>query len=150
MSNLNFTSTGFSLFRSIFKDLLNEMRHLDDDSRSRSSNRLDFFEDSVEDLYDNLSLGSQSTKESVMTTDANRFRYICEELNAPPDFVEVVGGRLLGIRDKNFNSAVTGTPNLDSIVDFLANAFIRCTQHADIAFFVLGKFYCLFGAMSFN
>ena len=130
----------YSLFRSIFKELLNEMRNAEDETRSHSSNRgeNDNFELSVEDVWDNLSLTSHSTKDSMLSTDANRFRFICEELSAPPEFVEVVGRRLLGIRDKNMHSsAVSGTPNLDKIVDFLADAFIRCTKHADLTLLAL-------------
>ena len=116
------------------------MRHAEDEIRTHSSNQGENnFEISVEDVWDNLSLNSQSTKDSVLSTDANRFRFMCEELNAPPDFVEVVGRRLLGIRDKNIhNDEVTsGTPNLDKIVEFLSNAFIRCTDHTDLTLLAL-------------
>lgn len=132
ISNEGDSRLPFSLFRSVFKDLLNEMRH-DDDAGSHLSNRGESNANvSVDDVWDNLSLVSQSTKDSIMSTDANRFAYICEELNAPPDFVEVVGRRLLGIRDKGLNSSVGEAPNLDLIVEFLANAFIMCTKHADL------------------
>lgn len=130
-----------SLFRSVFQDLLSEMRHGDDESRSHISRRsqsanVDF---SVDEQWENLSLRSVSSKDSVMSTDANRFLYICEELKAPPEFIEVVGRRLLGIRDRNLSNTplAVGTPKLDKIVDFLADAFIRCTDHADLALLVL-------------
>lgn len=133
VSNEGDSRVPFSLFRSVFKDLLNELRH-EEDTRSHASNRGEStFELSVEDVWDNLSLASQSSKDSMMSTDANRFRYLCDELNAPPDFAEVVGRRLLGIRDKSLGSSTTtGTPNLDLIVEFLVNAFIRCTEHSDL------------------
>ena len=113
------------------------MRHINEDCHSHSCSRgNETFEISVE--WDDLSLDSVSTKDSVMSTDANRFRYICEELNAPPEFVEVVGRRLLGIRDNTLIKTFTGgSPNLDIIVDFLADAFIRCTKHTDVALLAL-------------
>lgn len=133
VSNEGDSRVPFSLFRSIFKDLLNQMRY-DDDARSHSSNRGESFEVSVDGIWDDLSLASQSTKDSVVSNDANRFQHICDELNAPPEFIEVVGKRLLGIRDKSSTSnAISGTPNLDNVVEFLADAFIRCTKHMDIA-----------------
>eukprot|EP00970_Alexandrium_tamarense_P000097 scaffold16_cov190-Alexandrium_tamarense.AAC.5 len=119
------------------------MKHDDDDStqtgsrQNLSSGNSDDF--SISDQWDALSLHSYSTRESVMSTDASRFRYICNELNAPPDFVEVVGRRLLGLRDKSVENAAahSGTPNLDKIVDFMADAFIRCTKHANLALLAL-------------
>jgi len=135
-----------SLFRSIFKDLLTEMRHSDDESRSHllkreqksvkeSSNpNLEF---SIEEQWDCLSLKSQSSQDSLFSTDANRFLYICEQLHAPLEFVEVVGKRLLGIKNLVNAHVASGTPNLDSIVDFLADAFIRCTKHVDLVILAL-------------
>jgi predicted ATPase len=133
VSNEGDSRVPFSLFRSVFKDLLNELRH-EEDTRSHASNRGEStFELSVEDVWDKLSLASQSSKDSIMSTDATRFRYLCDELNAPPDFADVVGRRLLGIRDKGLGSSTTGgTPDLDLIVSFLVNAFIRCTEHSDL------------------
>eukprot|EP00804_Cyclotella_cryptica_P026046 CCRYP_019305-RA/>CCRYP_019305-RA protein AED:0.20 eAED:0.20 QI:0/0/0/1/0.8/0.72/11/0/1168 len=71
------------------------------------------------------------------STDANQFLYICEQLNAPPEFVEVVGKRLLGMKNLVAATVASGTPNSDSIVDFLADAFIRCTKHADLVVLAL-------------
>jgi predicted ATPase len=143
MTNAHTPLYQFSLFRSIFRDILSQMKHDDDDStqtgsrQNLSSGNSDDF--SISDQWDALSLHSYSTKESVMSTDASRFRYICNELNAPPDFVEVVGRRLLGLRDKSVENAAahSGTPNLDKIVDFMADAFIRCTKHANLALLAL-------------
>ena len=94
---------------------------------------------SIDGQWDNLSLHSQSTISSTMSTDATRFRYICQELNAPTEFMEVVGTRLLGLRERNSqNPASTAKPpNLQKVVDFMADAFIRCTQHANLVLLAL-------------
>ncbi|KAL3780068.1 hypothetical protein HJC23_007317 [Cyclotella cryptica] len=76
-------------------------------------------------------------KRQFFSTDANQFLYICEQLNAPPEFVEVVGKRLLGMKNLVAATVASGTPNSDSIVDFLADAFIRCTKHADLVVLAL-------------
>ena len=45
---------------------------------------------SIDGQWDNLNLPTQSSLSSTMSTDATRFRYICQELNAPTEFMEVV------------------------------------------------------------
>ncbi|KAL9178549.1 hypothetical protein ACHAXT_001887 [Thalassiosira profunda] len=126
----------FSLFRSIFKDVLTQVRQEDEASQGSSVPSGDF---SVSGQWDNLSLNSESTKDSTMSTDATRFRYVCQELNAPPEFAEVVGRRLLGLREKNPNpsNAKAKPPNLQAIVDFMADAFVRCTKHASLVLLAL-------------
>lgn len=114
------------------------MKHAGWESRSHQSLHQDeaSHDVSVEEVWDDLSLRSQSTKDSILSTDGNRFLQICEELDAPKYFVDVVGRRMLGIRDKNI-VATRDTPDLDNIVHFLADAFIRCTKHADLTVLVL-------------
>ncbi|KAL9178556.1 hypothetical protein ACHAXT_001894 [Thalassiosira profunda] len=126
----------FSLFRSIFKDVLTQVRQEDEASMGSSVPSGDF---SVSGQWDNLSLNSESTKDSTMSTDATRFRYVCQELNAPPEFAEVVGRRLLGLREKNPNpsNSKAKPPNLQAIVDFMADAFVRCTKHAGLVLLAL-------------
>lgn len=145
ISNEGDSRVPFSLFRSIFKDVLLEIRHEDEhsqysrqgskDESSKADNVVDF---SVEDQWDSLSLRSQSSQKSTMSTDVTRFRFICEELNAPPEFVEVVGKRLLGLKSSGAASSTGGSaPELAKIVDFMADAFIRCTKHANLVLLAL-------------
>ena len=109
-----------------------------DNSKERhsSADSVDF---SVDKQWDELSLHSQSSKSSTMSTDATRFRFICQELNAPPEFVEVVGKRLLGLRERNTNASAGNAkaPNVQKIVDFMADAFVRCTKHANLVLLAL-------------
>ncbi len=135
ISNDGDSRVPFSLFRSIFRDVLLEIRHEDEQSQnSRQGSFVDSVADfSVEEQWDKLSLHTQSSKDSTMSTDVTRFRFICEELNAPPEFVEIVGKRLLGLKSSGAASSKGGSPpELAKIVDFMADAFIRCTKHADL------------------
>lgn len=130
-----------SLFRSIFSDVLLQVRNEDEASQaSKASSDQSEDEFSIDKQWDNLSLHSHlslSSKSSVMSTGASRFRFICQELNAPPEFEEVVGKRLLGLRETASAASKAKPPNLGKVVDFLADAFIRCTQHADIVLLAL-------------
>ena len=140
ISNDGDSRVPFSLFRSIFRDVLLEVKHEDENSQSslqgsKGESMVDF---SVEEQWDNLSLRSQSSKNSTMSTDVTRFRFICEELNAPPEFVEVVGNRLLGLKSSEGLSNTGGrSPDLEKIVNFMADAFLRCTKHADLVLLAL-------------
>lgn len=110
-----------------------------DKSLRRNSELTNSAEFSIEGQWDELSLHSLSSKSSTMSTDASRFRFICQELNAPPEFIEVVGKRLLGLREKSTNNSATNAkaPNMQKIVDFMADAFVRCTKHAHLVLLAL-------------
>ncbi len=95
--------------------------------------------DSVDGQLDTLSLNTQSSQSSKGSSEMTRFRFICRELNAPPEFVELVGKRFLGIRDGNDSTTQyhTTTPQIEKIVNFMADAFIRCTNHANLVLLAL-------------
>jgi len=146
ISNEGDTRVPFSLFRVIFKDLLLRAK-LDDDNpltgrrTSRGSMSLVDSSDefSIDDHWDQLSIKSHSTNESTMSTEVTRFRYICKEMNASPEFIDIVGKKLLGLRDKSVDSVTANASslNLKAIVDFMAGAFIRCTRNSDIILLAL-------------
>mmetsp|Transcript_32700 Transcript_32700/g.64016 ORF Transcript_32700/g.64016 Transcript_32700/m.64016 type:complete len:159 (+) Transcript_32700:803-1279(+) len=133
ISNEGDTRVPFSLFRVIFKDLLLRAK-LDDDNpltgrrTSRGSMSLVDSSDefSIDDHWDQLSIKSHSTNESTMSTEVTRFRYICKEMNASPEFIDIVGKKLLGLRDKSVDSVTANASslNLKAIVDFMAGGFI--------------------------
>jgi len=127
----------FSLFRSIFRDVLSQVHQEDDESQAPKRNSSSVVDFSIDGQWDNLSLHSQSSKSSMFSTDVARFRYLCQELNAPLEFVQVVGKRLLGLRDANSSAACGKGPNLQKIVDLMTDAFIRCTRHTDLVFLAL-------------
>ena len=136
-----------SFFRSIFKGVLSQVRQVDEESQSSMSDgsrrksvsqSTDF---SVDGQFDTLSLNTQSSTSSRGSTEMTRFSFICRELNAPPEFMEVVGKRFLGIRDGNKNDTATQsehpTLQIQSIVNFMADAFIRCTKHVNLVLLAL-------------
>lgn len=153
ISNEGDSRVPFSLFRSIFKDLLRQIKQDDEGSYNssrggsqsssvrESSSKQPFVKGPVDfeidKEWDSLSLQSHSTKSSIMSTDATRFRFICEELNAPPEFIEVVGKRFLGLKSAAGPSTGSNPPDLDKIVNFMADAFLRCTNHADLVLLAL-------------
>jgi len=123
---------------------LSQVRQEDEESQSSSKKTLselastDF---SVDGLVDTLSLNTESSTSSRGSTEMTRFTFICRELNAPPEFMEVVGKRFLGIRDGNKNDSATQsespTLQIQSIVNFMADAFIRCTKHVNLVLLAL-------------
>jgi class 3 adenylate cyclase len=144
ISNDGDSRVPFSLFRSIFRDVLLQVKHEDElrnsfqDSKGDLSKPDSVVDFSVDEQWDSLSLRTLSSKNSTMSTEVTRFRYICEELNAPPEFVEVVGKRLLGLKSSGDSSNTGGSPpDLSKIVNFMADAFIRCTKHADLVLLAL-------------
>ncbi|KAL7552126.1 hypothetical protein ACHAWF_018244 [Thalassiosira exigua] len=148
----------FSSFRTIFKEMLSHVRNEDEDSqasilanvsrRTSASASLDEAKRQAsatgaditfDEQCDSLSLTSQSSRGSFMSTDVTRFQFICQQLSAPPEFMSVVGHKLLGLRDRNAkNTGATGSgPSLEMIIDFMVKVFIRCTKHANIVILTL-------------
>lgn len=129
VSRENDSRIPFSLFRSIFRDVLSQTQADDEDSLVLSE--LSRFSRSAPESSDSSTLSSTSSFVSTMSTDAARFRYICKELDAPPEFMDVVGRKLLGLKEKNPNELTSSgkAPDLQKIVDFIADAFIRSTKH---------------------
>ncbi len=129
-----------SFFRSIFKGVLSQMQQEDEESQSlrRWSDSVSI-NASVDGQLDTLSVNSQSSKSSRESSEMTRFRFICRELNASPDFMELIGKRFLGIRDGNDSTTQSdsSTPQIQSIVNFMADAFIRCTKHANLVLLAL-------------
>ena len=133
-----------SFFRSIFKDVLLQVRQEDEESQTSSKKFLSEFAStdvSVDGQFDTLSVNTQSSTSSRGSTEMARLIFICRELNAPPEFVEVIGKRFLGIRDGNKNDSATQsespTLQIQSIVNFMADAFIRCTKHVNLVLLAL-------------
>ena len=55
-----------------------------------------------------------------------------KQLDAPPEFMDVVGRKLLGLKERHPNELTSKSgkaPDLQKIVDFIADAFIRSTKH---------------------
>ncbi|KAL3763332.1 hypothetical protein ACHAW5_010999 [Stephanodiscus triporus] len=149
ISNEGDSMIPFSIFRSIFKDVLSQVQQEDEESQSsmsKDARRKSLSESmsrtsSFNGQLDTLSITSQSSRSSRGSTEMTRFRFICRELNAPPEFMEVVGKRFLGIRGGNKDDSATQsespTLQIQSVIKFMADAFIRCTKNANLVLLAL-------------
>lgn len=82
---------------------------------------------------------------AACSTSLDRLAFLVNELQAPPEFLEIVGGHILGLRGKSNVSSHTKnrSGSLDAIVDFMARAFIRCTSHAGLVVLALDDIHHL-------
>ncbi len=120
-----------SLFRSIFRDVLSEKPMGEDGSFGSGGTG------SYRDRdWDSVSLSSLSTAQSQKTSVIGRLREICEEMDAPSGFLEIVGHHLLG-NSRLKMSSVEKAPELADIVSFMAQVFIRSTSHAEVVVLAL-------------
>jgi len=74
--------------------------------------------------------GSSSTFGSENANAIDRLQVICQELNAPAGFLEIVGQHLLG-NAKGKVAKAEKAPEVDDIISFMAQVFIRSTSHAE-------------------
>lgn len=122
-----------SFFRLILKGVLSQVQYEDEEFKGEVESIKD------DESQSNMSSKSRSSRGSSKSTEWTRFRFICQDLNVQHDLMELVGKRFLGIsnRSKNESDAQlrlepTSTVQIENIIDFMANAFIRCTMHADL------------------
>jgi class 3 adenylate cyclase len=126
----------FGIFRSILVSVLSYFKTSQDD-RSYAS-----LSSSGMDSIGWESLSGRSFDASVstgLTRSADRFSVICRELNAPAAFEELVGHHLLGVENKpreSFKMRAKAS-NMKSLVTFMAKAFKRCIQEADLVLVAL-------------
>ena len=67
---------------------------------------------------------------------------ICREMNAPPEFAEVIGHRLLGfdlpVRSRSDGEQRTSRSiSFNKLIDFVARVFVRCTQDSSLTVIAL-------------
>lgn len=120
------------MFRALFRDVLSQMQQGDEESVSSKYSISEQADINGDDL-------SMSSKSSTRSTNISNFRSICKKLNAPPEISEIVGRRFLGLHEMNKNEKTTKLEPLDlqKIVNFLADVFIRCTKDADLVLLAL-------------
>lgn len=129
-----------SFFRLILKGVLSQVQYEEEEFKGRIES---IGVDESQSQF-NMSSTSLSSRGSLKTTEWTRFRFICQSLNVQPDLMELLGKRFLGIsnRSKNESDAQlrlepTSTVQIENIVEFMANVFLRCTMHADLVLLVL-------------
>ena len=126
---------GISFFRLILKGVLSQVQYEDEEFKGEDESIGD--DESQSQL--NMSSRSLSSRGSLKSCEWTRFRLICQDLNVQPDLMELVGKRFLGISNRSKNESdpqlqlePNSTVQIENIVEFMANAFIRCTLHADL------------------
>lgn len=126
----------FGIFRSILVNVLSYFKTSQDDKSYAS------YDSSGMDSIGWESLTGESCHASVatgLTRSADRLSVICRELNAPAAFEELVGHHLLGVENKSKESFKmrAKASNMKSLVTFMAKAFNRCIQEADLVLVAL-------------
>ena len=131
------------MFRAIFKDVLAEIDGGRDDSAHSINTHTS--QHSRESSGDGDSSDMSSTRFSVAATSLDNFSFLVNELNAPPEFLEIVGHHILGIRGQRDKSAAKNfkAGSQEAIIDFMARAFMRCTSHADLVIMALDDAHLL-------
>jgi len=126
----------FGMFSAILFDVLQFCKAWASDERSLASrggksihslNSLD---------WESLSAGSQMTTGTMGTHSSRkreRLSFICRELNAPPEFAELIGHHLLGIDiPTTKKQQVRRLGGMKSLISFMTRAFLRCIQDASL------------------
>ena len=113
-----------SLFRSIFRDVLSEKPFSDDATLFSQGSYI------VDKAFGGSSIGSYATFGSENANAIERLNELCEELKAPEGFLEIVGQHLLGDA-KGKIAKVENAPEVDAIISFMAQVFIKSTSHAE-------------------
>jgi predicted ATPase len=126
------------MFRAIFRDVLVEIDGAHDVSHP-SGSTTHSQSNSEKDTSD------VSSQHSIASAALEKFSYLVNELNAPPEFIELVGHHILGFRGKTDNAAFKAVKSgtQDMIIDFIARAFRLCTSHADLVLLVLDDVHWL-------
>jgi len=145
VSNEGDSLVPFSLFRSIFRDILFDLKMRTDDASSRadSSNNSSLHGFcALDDLdWDKMSTSVASTRNADTILLMDHLKYLCKEINAPRGISEIIGHHLFGLSNEIDASqgATAGGP--DEIVNFMAKAFLRCTCHADLTVLAMNDVY---------
>ena len=63
-----------------------------------------------------------------------KMRWVCKDLGYEEEYADIVGSRLLDIEGADYNTTTVNgeVPTLDTVVDFLAHAFLCFTRHAGV------------------
>ena len=133
-----------SMFASLLIDVLGYFERWSEDKSISSQGCMPFLNDrSSKNLsYSQMNESFNSSKEVFPLIEthhivANRLRAVCHDMDAPPEFAEIMGEHIV-VPGQFVNSQVnkkSGTKS--SLVSFMAEAFIRCTNTADLVLIAL-------------
>lgn len=89
----------------------------------------------------NQSLPSLASHKTVNIPYLKKLCDICEELDYPHEFADIVGSQLLGLDGANPTTHIEGRePTTDEVIDFLSDAFIRLTDECTLTIIFLDDF----------
>lgn len=131
----------FGMISAILLDVLQFCKGWASDDRSvmsggRSIQSLNSFD--WESLSERSGL-SGGTAGTFFSKTAERLSFICREMNAPPEFAELIGHHLLGFeipvtkKSKGQKSSET----MKNLITFMKRVFLRCTQDATLVVIAL-------------
>lgn len=132
ISNEGDSIVPFSLFRSIFRDVLTELKlEGEEDVLSETDNSSHGAVSLLDKDWDKMSLSASSTGISEYSSSLDRISYLTKELGAPKGFLQIVAHHLMG-HSKQSDMEKEKIAVMDEIINFMARAFSRCTCHAEL------------------
>jgi len=105
-------------------------------SESPISEESSFVSKGAASRWDTGTYSSMSTLNTLKASVINRLKELCEEMNAPKGFLQIVGRHLLG-DDGATVSTTANAAELDDIIAFMAQVFIRSTAYAELVILAL-------------
>lgn len=88
------------------------------------------------------SLDTNFLKQGSSAQDFEKLCWACEKLDYPYEYADIVGSQFLGFESATPITHVDGhVPTMDELVEFLALAFIKITEHADLVTVFLDDFH---------
>jgi class 3 adenylate cyclase len=141
----------FSMFRSVLIDILAEVELQGDDKSSRSGgsrsggtstlgSSCSILDWDVKSHQSALSRASRASTTSSSRDHVSRILAVCDELNAPPEFVELIGHHLLGAdlgTYQGLQAKSKKVPNLQVTINFMDRIFQKCTKNSRLTVLAL-------------
>lgn len=80
-----------------------------------------------------------------------KMRWVCKDLGYEEEYADIVGSRLLDIEGADYNTTTVNgeVPTLDTVVDFLAQAFLRFTLHAGVVLVTADDIHWMVGIVRY-
>ena len=80
-----------------------------------------------------------------------KMRWVCKDLGYEEEYADIVGSRLLDIEGADYNTTTVNgeVPTLDTVVDFLAQAFLRFTLHFGVVLVTADDIHWMVGIVQY-
>lgn len=142
-----------SMLRSILPDVLDEVHAWQDDSSVASNSKMSItsgmtwasaaIDADLDIQWEGLSVASSVSAGSGVYASPDRLLHVCKEIDAPLEFIELVGQHLLGMdmakvdATDQLEKSMGKPPSLQGTVNFMAQAFQLCTRGASLVVIAL-------------